>query len=505
MPRKIAIGAFFGALATLALVPYTRSFVFAGFGPWGPDYSLTNPPALTSEPDLPESAVWIETWAQKVTKRTPVSADDLNKVITVVRRAAEEEPENAYWWQSIAVLESARGKESAAADAWHEGAKKNLWNDYQHTRLMAKRQILDPQGHGWSYAAAYQIQNYAVIERIKAYARGVVRRSPLDSAEGLTGRMDTLRNGTLIRNYATLVELGEYGVQLIEMSAYPSSVQMIRNPSKLVLGRMTFHDLLKEKGRDIDAAEADAAFRDNDGWTAFTDSNMALENARPMQFSLLLSSCLPGALLWASILGLVLWWLGEWTAKSEKATNAWRYPLCLVLGAAIAVTAGMLTKSILAGVSVFGAFALLAWKPSRVRYSGNLELGPLYGFLLLCFGTLMLVGTVWLATGASRAGWTLADRLPIPDEYFGISGMAVGILMVGLGFAISLGPAYAWAHRIDPPRIVSRSLSLIGHRMAIFCAVFAVIAAPVALYADRTLGDEMRKIVSNEPLYYLQP
>lgn len=504
MPQKIALGALFGALLTLALVPFTRTYIFAGFAPWGPDYSLVNPPKLTSDPDLAESAVWVETWAQKVVNRTPVSPEDIGKVITVTRRAAEAEPENAYWWQSLAALESSRGRDDLAKVAWHEGAKKSLWKDYQHDRLMANRARLDPEGHGWSHAAAYDIQNYAVMERIKSYARLVIRNASLETNEGLSARMDTLRNGTLIRNYATLIQLGQYGVQLIEMSAYPSKVQMIRNPSKLVLGRMSFHDLLKNGGRDIDAADADATFRDNDGWTAFADTDQALENATSLKFALALATCFPGGMLWAALFGLGIWRLGEWTANSDRASNLWRYPWCLAIGILMALAVGLLTKSPLSGISVLGAFCLLAWKPPRVRYSGDLALGPLYGFLVLCFGILITVGVTWVAMGVSRAGWTLADRLPIPSEYFGVSNLGVGLLAIGLGIAIVLGPAYAWAYRIDPARIVSRTMVLIGRRMALMCLVFSVLSAPLVLYADKTLGGEMRKIVANEPLYYLQ-
>lgn len=502
--QKIAYGVVLGAFATLVLLPYTRTFVFAGFAPWGPTSQISGPTKLTGDPDLNESAAWVETWAQKVASRMPVSTKDLDKIHTVVSRAVEKEPENAYWWQVLATLEEERNRPREAALAWREGSKRRLWDDYQHRRTMARRYAMDPIWHGWSYALAYDQQDLSVAERIQSFSRTVIRGAPLDTDEGLTRRVETLKNGELIKNYARTIALGEYGVEMIELAAYPPDLAPIRNPSKLILARMYLHDQLRAKGRDLDAAVVDASYRSNDGWTAFASSGVAAEGSQTLRFALLLTTCFGGGMLWAALVGLLLWGIGTWTSRTDAAANVWRAPWCVVLGLLVGTATGLATASWLAGISVFGAFALLAWKPPKVRYSGELQLGPLYGFLTLSFGVMVAVGVAWLAIGVSQVGWSLAARLPIPDEFYGLAPIIIGLLAVSLGFMISLGPAYAWAYRIDPPRLVSLTLSLVGRRMFATCMMLIVISAPVVVYADRTLGDEMRKIVENEPIYYLQ-
>lgn len=501
--QKLAYGAFLGAFATLVLVPFTRPFIFSGFMPWGVSHELSAPTNLTGDPDLNESAVWVETWAQKIAKRTAVTPKDLEKVTTVVERATVAEPDNAYWWQVLAVLEASQDRGGKADSAWRQASKKPRWNDYQHSRLMARRAMIDPVGHGWSYALAYGQHDYSVVERIQSYARNVIRSAPLESDAGLTRRVETLRNGQLIRNYATSITLGEYGVEMIELAAYPPDLAPINNPSKLILARMFLHDKLREKGRDLDAGEVDASYRSNDGWTAFANSDVALDNASSLSLALLMTTCFGGGMLWASLVGLVFWGLGSWSSRTDASASLWRFPWCVILGVAIGVGTGFATGSALAGAGVFGAFGLLAWRPPRVRYAGDLTLGPLYGFLVLVFGVLITVAVAWLAMGASQVGWSIAAQLPFPDDYYGFAPMVIGLAAIGLGFAISLGPAYGWAYRIDPPRLVSLTLSLMGRRIFATCLMLVVISAPVVVYADRTLGNEMRNIVENEPIYYL--
>jgi len=502
--QRIAIGALIGALATLVVAPYTRPFIFSGFAPWGLDHSLSVPTKLTPDPGLNESAAWVETWAQKIARRRSVSTDDLQKVLTVAKRAAEAEPENAFWWQSLAVLESAAGNTRAAETAWREGAKKQFWNDYQHSRLEARRHRVDPQGHGWSYALAYGQTDLSVMERIQAYARNLIRTSPLETNEGLTRRVATLKNGELIRNRARSITLGEYGVEIIELAAYPPDLAPINNPSKLILARMYFHDQLRARNRDIDASVVDACYRANDGWTAFASSDVARENATALGYGLLLSTCFAGGLLWAALIGLALWLVGWWSMLSDATSRIWRSPICILIGLALGAGVFIGSGSITAAAGVFGAFAFLAWTPPKVRYSGDLVLGPLYGFLVMVFGILATFGVTAFAIGTSRVGWSLAYRLGAPDEYYAFPPMAIGLIAVGIGFAIALAPAYAWAYRIHPPRIAGLTLELMGRRIFTVCLLLIVLSVPVALYAEGTLGEEMRNIFANEPNYYLQ-
>lgn len=502
--QRLALGALIGALATLVFAPYTRPFIFSGFAPWGLNKDLMIPSKLTADPGLNESAAWVETWAQKIARRRSVSTEDLLKVLTVARRAAEKEPENAYWWQSVAVLESARGNAKAAEAAWKQGAKQSLWNDYQYSRLEARRHLADPLGHGWSYALAYGQYDLSVLERIQGYARSLIRTAPLETSDGLTRRVDTLKNGQLIRNRARAVAVGEYGVEIIELAAYPPDLAPINNPSKLILARMYFHDQLRARKRDLDASIVDACYRANDGWTAFASSDVALQNATSLGMALLVSTCFAGGMLWAAIVGLFLWGVGWLTSRSESGARVWRSPWCILIGLILGGAVGLGAGSIPAGLGVLGAFAFLAWQPPKVRYSGELVLGPLYGFLVMVFGVLTTIAAAALAIGSSRVGWSLAYRLGAPDEYYGFPPMAVGLAAIGIGFAIALAPAYAWAYRIDPPRLASLTLEIMGRRMFAVCSLLIVLSVPVALYAEQTLGDEMRKIFSNEPNYYLQ-
>ncbi|MEQ1821505.1 MAG: hypothetical protein ABL949_03260 [Fimbriimonadaceae bacterium] len=503
LATKLFAGTLVGACIALVVSGDVRSLWLAGFIVSRDPIQELAPPPLVAPKSPRETAQWVLLAAEKLQRKLEISSADWRKLDQVLADAARKDAGNAFWHQSRAAFEHHRGHADLALEAWSAGAKCNLWNDFQVGRTLDQRRRLDSHLSAWSAAVAYGRESLAAAQLIELYARALVKTSPLTDHDGLERRFRILQNGDLIRKFARTVATGEVGARIVETAAYPSDMTPLAGPHKLLLARLDLQNKLKQRGMKIQAEVAESAFRNKDGWAAYASEPVASNRINHLRWESMLTTCAPGACLWAALAGAFLWLVGWATRVAPRLAAIWRWPVCVVIGSSLGVVVILTTDFELAGLAFAGAFCFLGWRPLQVRPTIDLPFGPLYRLSLIVLGAMIALCVFGFAIGLSRVGWLLCEALQVPAEYYGASPILSGLAALTLGLLVGIAPTFGWAYRIDPARIASATFESTGRFILIGSLCVSIVMTPISMFLSARMNDDLSKMIENEPVFYL--
>lgn len=510
--QRSLIGGAIGSLAVLAVHPVSREFLLSAFYGWGPEPTLRSHPLivdnLTSLPP-PASAIDASLWfdaGSRAIKLNALGPADTEKLIRVCRSMGRRDPDNAYWTQLLAVFLAHRGDQAGAREAWIHAAGAIRWDNQRAARTRKVLESLDGDNRhraAWHAAALYRLESSEALLDIDRFGRALVRGLGFKDRSDLLLRFATLANGRLVRDGARTLKTGEVGAGLVEAASYPADLSPYSNPRKLLIARTELVNALHGGGMAARAQAAEEAFRSNDGWTALTPGSVAEERFRLLGWLAMASITVPGATFCMALVGINLWGLAELMRRRKRAQKLISSPgaaaLGIALGAIVAVAAG----NVLAGLAVAACAGFLGFTPSPQSAGRNRSLGPNFAFVV---GILVLtsagMATAGLA-GLMTPGWEVLSAIRYPTVYTGASSALLTPALLSMSLLAIVAPAFAYLRRVPTSAVALTALSMFGKQMFVGCLAFSIIATPICVNLDRAVGDELRRLVTNEPLYYL--
>jgi hypothetical protein len=75
--------------------------------------------------------MWFHLAARRILRRRPIGPQEISTVEAMLRAAAIEEPQNAFWLQADAALLAQLGRLDEANAAWMAASHRLNWNDHQ--------------------------------------------------------------------------------------------------------------------------------------------------------------------------------------------------------------------------------------------------------------------------------------------------------------------------------------------------------------------------------------
>ena len=499
------LGAVFGTMMTLVAHPATRPFFLAPFRRVNLA-QIDIKPVLPAPVDSTAVAFWLETAAEKLQdggKLTPTELDTLTKLSS---EASASQPDNAFWPQMEAVFLSRQGREQESRAQWVKGSSRSSWNDLQTQRLMDEHARLCRAlgfDQSWTLGYVYYQRSDAAAAQIQRYCEALNQHTDVETDSGLRIRYASIRNGSLLRAGSRSIKVGLHGAQMVEQSTYPPSMTGLKNPKRIWIARTNITARLRQVGMIDQAAFADDAFRNNEAWLALTERRNPDENVRDLCLTSIGIASFAGCQAIGLILGLALFGLSG--PLAARLGSVARFNLAIVAPVAVAIAAGVFegTKSWPAAVSVGGTVAFLAAGPPKARTRRTEDLGPLYNVVVFCLWTLSLAGFCVYLISNSAAAEALLPNLGPAGEYLQESRIFLGVTCISLSLLCLVAPGWAIVRRYPTPNIFAFTLRRFGAMGVGFGLVLCILSGPLALGMDRYCGNQLEKILKNEPVYYL--
>lgn len=509
-------GAAVGALLSLLLHPASRPYLIGPLTSWGPTQAraatqwipdnLATLPAPRSERDLDTMALWMQAGAEAILRKRTLTKEDSAKLVQVATVAAEQEQNNAFWPQMKAALLEELGQHDAALREWRRASLRETWNDRQSSRLLhIRREIASETGtyQAWQLQTVYGLRSPATAQAIVRYAKHLLQSVGMESKADLQIRYATLLNAELMRDGSRYMEAGLMASDLMEAASYPQGMTIITNHRRLVLARQEFYHAMRDAGMGTEASNVHQAYRNNDAWVALTDEFHDGSEMRTWSLAALGAAVLPGIALGMAFFGAFLWLAGLAVRRSPALQKVLQPPLAPILGVLVAVGIYLLTELPLAAVTGVLCFAFLVFTPSHERTKPPQDLGPLFGFTMFLLGFALFLSLGAFLVGVSTPGAHTLASLDVPRDYYSGSTLFLGLSGILLGLMLLAAPTWAMIEHVATPVVVSMALKNLGSGLCAICLGLTVLTAPLAVYADRQIGDTLQKVVENEPNYYL--
>ncbi|MFI5386893.1 MAG: hypothetical protein ACHQ50_12330, partial [Fimbriimonadales bacterium] len=141
--------------------------------------------------------------------------------------------------------------------------------------------------------------------------------------------------------------------------------------------------------------------------------------------------------------------------------------------------------------------------PKRERRAKVEDLGPMFSFTVAALGLAFLLLLGAFVVGASAPAVSLLPSLGAPSEYFGGSGVLLGLAIIVLAILILLAPLFAMALRVGTSFVLSTGLRKFGAFLGYLSLGLIVVGTPACIYFDRENSEGLARLVQNEPVYYL--
>lgn len=503
-----------GGLFALTLHPVSRPFLWLTPNHWGPSNAIRNSPWLPEnlrvlpEPtDAMRASLWMQAGAERIRSDRTITASDIQKLYEVAELVSKEDTGNAFWDQMEAVFAAKLRKSKESDAAWLTASKAERWNDYQTARLI-RVQLLLAQEQGttqaWQFAAVYPLRSIAAADLIAVYGQSRIAKQSLETREGLLLRFASLQNGRLVRDFSRSLAVGEIGAKLVETSGYRLIVGNPRSPRRLLLSRFEYINHLKAFGLEAEATQTDRAYRSNEGWLALTPRTEETSDHIGYALGSVVASTLPSALLWCTVCGIALWFVGWLLENKAWAQKLYHYPIPTIVGGILAVLIYWLTGLVLAALVAGLSCSFQSFTPIRERSRPPQYLGPLFRFIIVLLAIAFCVLMCGFFIGISRPGFEVLPRIGLPTNFVGGSSALLGLAGLVLSLLLLIAPSFAIAIRMTTVRVGAIALREFGGGIAITCMLLCILLTPAAVYADDWLQQPLRMMVENEPVYYLQ-
>jgi len=506
--HRALIGALIGTILTLAVHPKTSPFYRTAFQP-GSATAVNQIDSVMPWNGKPRTELdyfyAAEIYAER-TRQGRLTREELRAAAKLFLRARAGYPKNAFWDQMLASVYVRGGQKDRAYAAWRTGSRKEHWNSGQSQLALARvNRMRNRLGYelSWIYARAYLLRSIAPGYEVERTARALLSGTSMRDEPGISIRFQSALNGMLMREHGKMIEEGKVGSEVIRLAAYPSALLDTARPKQLYLGQILLADSLRLARRNADADRLLPIFQSAESWTG-----MATRRSIPEQTSLrvtgsLLTYTLGGFGPILLFLGLVLVLLEKLVSERLVATRS--FPL---IGAGIgAVTTGaivgFLSQYPLGGILAAVVGLSWAWQPQAVRKLSPNDLGPLFNLtvriLLLSIAAAGYLSLVWNSL-PFRAVTSL-----ISGPWDGVDAVAWLRVATLVGCLLMLCvPTWAFAQRLSAPAVV-RCLINRARTTLIWVGVFLMItSAPIGIFLDRQNQDAWKRIISNEPFYYLR-
>jgi hypothetical protein len=503
---RALIGAALGAVLTLFAHPASRPFLIQAFLP-GREVSLAPVTAygerLPAPTSLLEAALWMHAGAERMLSRDALSPTELQSLVKIADAAAQGDGENAFWRQMAAVYSVELGRSDEAVAYWRRASLAARWNDYQSQQLLEMRESLAREigsRQAWQLGLAYGARSSAAVTVIQLASSRIIHRLTDGGEEEASTRAATVRNGDLIRKGSRSVAIGAIGADIVEAACQSPGLDQPGATKRLVLARLGLINGLYEHGLRSEAAMVEEAFRANDGWLALTQEYRDRQVAAELAEWAAIVALAPGAFLLTSFLGLLLHLYGRALRSPRQAFTA---PAVLGIGVLVGIGVYALTMHPLAGLAAALCFGFVVFTPQNERKLAMSDLGPFYGFTTGLLALVLLVVLFALIASAGQPVRSVLPALGWPSELVRNTGLYLALALIVLGLLFLVAPFWAFAHRIPTQAVLSLGLRRLGATVAVAGLILTVLTGPVAVYADRSIGDTLQKLVENEPVYYL--
>ncbi|MBI5708079.1 MAG: hypothetical protein HZC36_13945 [Armatimonadetes bacterium] len=510
--RILASALFFGLIALL-VHPVSRPYYAVYLAGGGPSRALDTtaelPRNLSTLPvpkTLSDAATWVlvgvsSRWTGKSEQRA-----SLRSMSLVAQHFAEEDPDNAFWLQSAAYFQVLMGDGTGAQNSWIRASNKVRWQDYQSVKLLSIARELQQEYRGpfaWHYASLLTLRPTRPAFASEWLAKYLLTRSSLPEKANLGLRMATLRNGVLIRDGATSLESANSGVRMIEYASMSAPVLTTYSPKRLALARFDLINRLRDAGLPDEANLANSEFLKNEAWSAIIQQDDPRLEEESLVAKSVLAATAPGAGVLLAILGLAIALLGRVFARSEWVAQNYRRPVPEAIGLVVGLSAQLATGYWLLSLALTLCFAFSGLRPKRVRSKPPKYLGPFFRFTVMMLGV-----AASLLTGLFVGGMTAPAYDALGSGTFAfevLRGQTLPLWLAALTASVLLLVAATWAIVMRIPTHVVLGTSVFEFGATVLCvgALFGVVLAPVAVSVDRDSERALRKIVLNEPNYYL--
>lgn len=519
-------GAAIGALVVLFLHPASRPFMSSGFH-WG--YSKTfreTPLILSNHAVLPHpnsllnDSLWMETGAQNLDSRPPLTKNKLDMLLEVARRAAEADPQNAYWFQMRALFANEETKRKdvppvrrtqmreLAFRCWHQGAECARWDDQQTTRLRAIQKDLANEFGGpaaWQYAVVYPLRTAGPAEKIEGLGYEMIKGLGFESRHDLAIRYDTLVNGRLLRQGSRSLQIGQVGATLVEIASYPRELRFAKTPRKLILTRMAFYNDLQRAGMHDEADLANRTFQSNDAWLAFTRQQEISSHADQLRILSGFTITLPSALLLVSAVGGLLWLLSALAKWKPELLKIVEPPIAPAVGVVLSALVYSATSLVLPTLAVAGCFGFLAFGPTHQRSHAPEQLGTIFELVVFALGCILALFCSFFFIGLSTPAMHIFNSISgFPPEFYGGSTLWLGLAGMIIGLLLLAGVIWAISQRMTTSSVEVLAFRQLGKGIFLGCLTLAILFTPISLITDRLLQAPLGQLVANEPLYYYE-
>jgi hypothetical protein len=510
---RIFVGAVIGAMIALVIHPASRPLATMAFVGYGPSKVVStnallpeNLDVLPNPTDLQAAGLWMQVGADRLRKKDGISENNLRSLIAVASLASDADPENAYWAQMAAVFSYELDQIDAAEDWWIYAGNCQLWNDYQVPRLLRVRRelVAETQGlMGWHSARLSFNKSPAAAREIEQLGSLFVGQSDFSSLEALRLRYATLRNGRLMRLGARSLDIGLFGVSMIEFSALDKRNVGPGSPRKLLTARYQLIDAMRKADMADQALNADNAFNENEGWYYLVERGAVKQETNQLVLSSVAIATLPSALFVSGLVSLLIAGLSALAMQYPVLQWPLQPKVAPFAGAVIALILYGLTQLTFLALATVGCFAFLSFGPSTPRARPSLEMGPLFGLAVTVLGLVM--GALFALFLASLMTPTVEvlPKLDIPPEYYGGNTLLLGLAGIVILLTLLIAPLWAIVHRVPTPTVVLEALRRLGINSGVILVGLGVVLIPIGLYFDMQVSELLSQILQNEPNYYL--
>lgn len=498
--QRAVLGAVFGALIILFIHPLTRPAILFGIRPAIFD---NDPPIVPQDfravpdPRTSESAsLWIRIASDQIVNGKQLSQDQLLTITEITQKAAEQEPDNAFWLQAYAVFLNRLGHKEEAIVAWRKAASKNLWNDWQTEYLEERARQLGPsEPMSWQYSAALRNRSGSFATLAHGFGESLIEK------DNIKMRLVCLLNGRLIRDGGRSFLVAQQGYELIEKAA--RGRVPIPNRSEAQFQRFEFVRKLNSAGMNEQAIRAARILSENEAFEILVMGETSRQESAAINLRSIIIGTLPGALLGAALLSAMLGLIGFYINKTtgwKFLTNVWYTSvIALIFGLAIYFITGLLLPAIF-GTGVIACFLSGSQRqmdstPASLHYSFDVLQGLLGTSFLLSL-SFLLIGASLPAREMSLAPDSVVASLPSSQVF-----LTVACLSIGTSFGVS--QVYAFVLRRIPTILVGRGLWRFGMGSAIGAAIVAAILTPLLIAVDRFQVIDTQRLFRNEPRYFL--
>jgi hypothetical protein len=262
---------------------------------------------------------------------------------------------------------------------------------------------------------------------------------------------------------------------------------------------MDMHRRLLDLKQPLLADQVNRIYRELDGWDALENSEDAATLAAEASCLSLLYVSLPNMLLVVAFIGLCIWLLGHSMRNLDRIMPV----QAIFAGTVLGLGAYVITFLPLAAITTFLCCLFLTLGPKRERRVKVDDLGPMFSFtagaLALVF--LLLLGAFVIGAGAPAV--SVLSSLSAPPEYFGGSGVLLGLSVILLAILLLLAPLFAVALRVGTSFVLTSALKKFGAFLGFVSLAGIVIGTPICIYFDRDNSETLQSLVTNEPVYYL--